>query len=148
MKKVIAILILANILFLGITFLRVAQALTPCEQYCEDYNTYIKTYDPVSGTYGGAKPQELQGLTCICNPLTYTTFQEIIEGIVNYLFTIASIIAPAMIVVGAILFMTAGGSPERVKTAKRVILWTVVGFLIILFSKGLINLVNYIIGVK
>lgn len=138
MKKLIAILILANIFFLGITFLRVAQALTPCEDYCN-------SWDSAQGKFTKPEPT---GQTCICNPLNYGKLTDIIPRIVNYLFTLASLVAPAMIVVGAILFMTAGGSPQRVSTAKKVILWTIVGFLIILFSKGLINLVNYIIGVK
>jgi hypothetical protein len=51
-----------------------------------------------------------------------------------------------MIVVSAIIFMTAAGRPEKIKLARRIIFWTVVGFLFILFSKGLENLIEYIIG--
>lgn len=141
-KKVIAVLILTNVLFFGVVFQATAQTLTPCEQYCRDYNEYAKR------SYTGTKPTEPEGTTCICNPLEVESFEELIEKIVDWLFNIAAIVAPVMIVLGAILFMTAGGKAERISTGKKVILWTIVGFLIILFSKGLINLVNYIIGVK
>ena len=135
-KKVIAVLILAAILFFGTPFLIKSQDYAvDCEEYCNLLGTADEKAEPT-------------GQTCICNPLEVESFEELIEKIVDWLFNIAAIVAPVMIVLGAILFMTAGGKAERISTGKKVILWTIVGFLIILFSKGLINLVNYIIGVK
>jgi len=90
------------------------------------------------------KPGEYQ----ICNPLSWSSIDELISSIFNWLVKIALIITPIMVVIGGVILMTAGGNPEKVKTGKRIIFWTLTGFLIILFAHGIKNIVEYIIGVK
>lgn len=76
----------------------------------------------------------------IANPLRATTFNALILAIVNIIFTIALALAPLMIIIAGFYFMTAAGDPAKIQTAKQIILWTLIGLLIILLSRGIITL--------
>jgi uncharacterized membrane protein len=76
-----------------------------------------------------------------------TTFTELIGNLIDFLFTIAVIVAPILLVVAGVIFMTAAGEPSRVATARRMLLWTVIGFGIILISKGLVEVLKGILGI-
>ncbi len=76
------------------------------------------------------------------NPLQADDFNELIDSIINIIFNLSLLLAPLMIVVAGFLFVTAAGDPNRVNTAKKIILWTAVGFLIVLLSKGIFEAVT------
>jgi len=82
----------------------------------------------------------------LVNPFKFGSFQELIEGIINFIFWLAVAIVPIMIMVAAFYFLTSGGDPERIRTAKRIIFWTVIGLAIILLAKGIISVIKQIIG--
>jgi len=88
------------------------------------------------------------GSVIICPPSTIRSIEGLIRSVTDWIFKIAIIVAPLMLVIGAILFMTAAGNPERIKLGKKIIFWTVIGFLIVLFAEGIINLIDYILGVR
>ena len=72
------------------------------------------------------------------NPLKANTFGEFLDSIINFLFNISLFLAPLMIIIGAFHFITSEGNPEQIETAKKIIRYTLIGFLIILLAKGLI----------
>lgn len=78
----------------------------------------------------------------IDNPLNISTFVELIDNILNFIFWIATALFPLMIVIAGFYFMTSAGDPKRIETAKNIILYTIVGFIIILSAKGLINFLD------
>lgn len=82
----------------------------------------------------------------IPNPLDAETFEELIENLIDFIFWVAVAIAPLMIIISGFYFLTAAGDPQKVKTAKDIILWTVVGFAIVLLAKGIISVIKEIIG--
>jgi uncharacterized BrkB/YihY/UPF0761 family membrane protein len=82
----------------------------------------------------------------IINPLTCKTFPECIEKIIGFIFWVAMAIVPIIIIIAGFLFLTSGGDPEKVRTAKRVIFWAVIGLAIILLAKGIISLIKTVIG--
>ena len=92
----------------------------------------------------GATP--VDGQVTFPNPLTSTSISEVVDKISDWLFNLAIVAAPVLLVIGGIIFMTAAGDPGRLSTAKRMILWTVVGFLVILLSQGLISVVVGLLG--
>jgi hypothetical protein len=53
-----------------------------------------------------------------------------------------------MIIIAGFMFMTAGGDPNKLATAKNIILWTAVGLFIVLFAKGLIAVISKVLGVE
>lgn len=87
------------------------------------------------------------GQTCICNPLGNAGLTDILDRILNFLFNVAIVLAPVMVLISGIMFLTAAGSPNQVSRAKSILIWTVVGFAVILLSKGLIAVIHGIIGI-
>lgn len=84
----------------------------------------------------------------IKNPLKYETFDKLVEAIINFIFYLALTLSPLMIIVGAFYFVTAAGDVKRVETGKKIITYTLIGFVIILLAKGLIAALKAAIGVK
>ncbi len=58
------------------------------------------------------------------------------------------IIAPIFLIFAGFLFMTAGGDPAKLQTAKNLILWTLIGLGILLIGSGLISILREILGEK
>ena len=73
------------------------------------------------------------------NPLVADTFEELIMNILSFIFTLAVIIAPIMIVIAGIMMVVAAGDPSQIARAKSLILYTLIGFIIIILSYGLID---------
>lgn len=82
------------------------------------------------------------------NPLRYNTVQELIDNLINWLFTLALVIVPLIIVLAGYFFIASGGDPQKVTQARNMVIYALVGFLIILASKGMIALVETIVGVR
>ncbi len=82
------------------------------------------------------------------NPLEYGSFGELVEGLIKYILWVATALAPLLILIGAFYFMTAAGNPDRIQTGKRIILWTCIGFGIILFAWGLVALIEILLGIE
>jgi len=114
--------------------------------------TYTLTCDGVSDSVvvnvsaPGAPPPVTSVVVTFPNPISASNFAELINTLINFLFTIAVIVAPILLVIAGIIFMTAAGDPGRVATARRMLLWTIVGFGIILISKGLVEVLKGILG--
>lgn len=95
---------------------------------------------------------KLQGLCqkttgiAICNPLTTEKFTDVVDRILNILFFISIAIAPVMIIVAGFKLLTGGGDPKNVTSARQMLMWTAIGFGIILLSKGLVIILRNVIG--
>ena len=82
----------------------------------------------------------------IDNPLKADTLEDLIDNIINFIFWVATALAPLLIVIAGFYFITAAGDPGRIQTAKNIILYTVIGYGIILLSKGLILVLKEVLG--
>ena len=82
------------------------------------------------------------------NPITAGSFEEIIDNVIDFVFKIAIVLAPLMVVIGGFLLLTAGGNISQVGRAKSLLLWTAIGFLVVLLSKGILAIINQILGVR
>jgi hypothetical protein len=60
-------------------------------------------------------------------------------------FLIAIVIVPLMIIIGAFHYISSGGSPEKIKIAKNIMMYSIVGLLIVLFAKGIISVLEYLL---
>ena len=92
-------------------------------------------------------PLAVEAVT-IDNPLAADDFAQLIDGIINIIFTLALAIAPIMFIIAGFYFITAAGEPEKIQTAKKMILWTLIGLLVVISAKGLIMLFGEVFGVK
>jgi len=80
------------------------------------------------------------------NPFQNLTFEKLIENIVNFIFWVAMAIVPIVIIIAAYYLLTSGGDPEKVRTAKRIIFWTLIGLFIVLLAKAIPAIIQQIIG--
>lgn len=93
----------------------------------------------------GAVPGKTGGFE-LPNPLGAQTITDLVDGIAGYLIVIATPIVTIMILYAAFQILTAGDNPEKLKTAKQIILWTCVGYAIILISKGITLIIKDLLG--
>ncbi len=87
---------------------------------------------PEEGEEGaGSEPINLQ------NPFGDTAnLGELADQLMTFLATTAFAVAPILIIYAGFLLLTKQDSPDSLKRAKGIILWTVVALAIILFAKG------------
>jgi len=99
------------------------------------------TFD-TSGCSGGGDDG---GFIKIEPPINATSFEALVGGITNFIFNIALVLAPLMIIVAGIYFVTAAGDPKKIEQAKGIILYTLIGLFVILLAKGFIAFLRQIL---
>ncbi len=106
------------------------------------FTTFVLAQEDFGGTTGGL-PIELD------NPLgPNTTITSLIQKILEFLVLLGAPVATLMIIIGAYQMLFAGGSPEKFETGKKTILYTVIGYIIILLALGLASVIKDILGVS
>jgi len=93
---------------------------------------------PAGGTSGFNFP----GIGCLPNPLGSTSITDILTAVWTYLFYISIPIVAIMVIIGAFQLMFAGGNEEKVSTAKKTILYAVIGFAIVLLAGSVVPILN------
>ena len=83
----------------------------------------------------------------IAPPNGITDFNQLLACIIKY-FTvyIAPSILVIMILYGAFKMLTASGEPEKFALGRKVILYAIVGYLIVLIATGLVAVVQSVLG--
>lgn len=79
------------------------------------------------------------------NPLKAETFDELIDNIINFIFKLALVVAPIMIIIAGFYFVTSAGDPAKVTTAKNIILYTAIGLFIVFLARGIIALIEEVL---
>jgi hypothetical protein len=136
--------ILGSLLFSGIEF-AFAQAEAGCcdesqcgNAYCSDpYNPG----PPPTGTF-----IEPSGTICVCSPITVVKLEDLLANLIDYIFLIATVVMSILILIGGYYFLASGGEYEKVTKAKRILTYTVIGYTIILFAKGIAYTIKSILG--
>ena len=132
---------------------------TPGKEDCEDYCCakycivgHARTGDCAGGGQCCEDSQYCTstagGTIIIENPLLSGTFEGIIGNVIDFVFNIALVVVPLMVIVGGVLFVTSGGNIQQVDRAKKLLIYSVLGFIIVLLSKGILAMINKILGVK
>jgi len=73
-------------------------------------------------------------------------FEATLNNIVDWLFTILLIVAVIAILIAAFFFITSAGDPEKVKTARQFVIYALIGVVIAVLAKGLVNFVSSIVA--
>ena len=81
------------------------------------------------------------GLVPGCDPVKCTTddLLKLVVNVINFLITISLVVATLFLVWGGFVFLTSGGSPERISSGKKTITAAIIGIVIVLASVFLIN---------
>lgn len=80
------------------------------------------------------------------NPLKYNTVQEVLTSLLNALQGVIVVISIVFIVIGAIFYITSGGSEERIKTAKKAITASLIGLAIGIAAPTFLKEIYTILG--
>jgi len=81
------------------------------------------------------------------NPLTKGEIEDVVAGVIDFIFLVAMVLVPIIILFGAFSFLTSGGDPAKTKMAKKIILYSLIGLFIIIFAKGIVYLIRQMLGV-
>lgn len=82
----------------------------------------------------------------ICNPLKYKSVECLVEAIIDFLIKLSIPVAAIMFVIAGVMFVTSAGDPEKVRTARKVMIYTAVGLAVIILASGLIKVLQSILG--
>jgi len=95
-------------------------------------------------------PLAISAQITIENPLGSQNMQlwELIDRIIGFLFYTAAVVAPIIIITAAFKLLTSAGDVEKVQTAKKMIIWALVGFIVIILSKALVSLLGDAFGIS
>lgn len=138
-KRIFPILFISIIfLALGFNFVQAVGVCEPCSSNA-DCDTNLSCEN---GKCHGCP----SGGIAICNPLNSCDFTELIDKIINFVFWVAVAIVPLMALIAGFYFVTAAGDPNKINTAKKILIYTAIGFVIILFAKGLISVLQQVLG--
>ena len=89
------------------------------------------------GTFESPSPKnELQ------NPLQFETISEFLKAMLGALEIIATPIVVLMLVYSGFLFVSAQGNPEKLATAKKAIMWTIIGAVVVLGASVLASAIE------
>lgn len=83
------------------------------------------------------------------NPLSrFRNVADIINVILPAMYIGAAFIFLAMLVYGALTFLTSGGDAEKVAKARKTISMTIIGLIVIVAAVLLVNLISFILGIN
>ena len=108
-------------------------------------------YDSNCGCGGGGGDFEDTGgggAVTFNNPLSTNSFETLIMGIINWILGIVVSLAILFLIIGGLMYITSAGDEERIKKAKNIILYAVVGLGVVILSWSIITELKDILGVK
>ncbi|HEY4524634.1 MAG TPA: pilin [Patescibacteria group bacterium] len=76
----------------------------------------------------------------------FTDIAGLVQAIINWLLGLGGALAVIAIVYSGIMYITAGDDPTKAETAKKNLVWAVIGVVIILLAYVIINEVARILG--
>ena len=80
------------------------------------------------------------------NPVAKESGEDVVSGIVNFIYIGALISVTIIILIAAFFFLTSGGDPTKRRKAQDVMLYSLFGLLIILLSKTIVVIIRQIMG--
>ncbi len=79
----------------------------------------------------------------IKNPFGETSdIYTLIKKIIDFLFGIAVLLTPIIIIYAGFLYITSAGNADKIKTAQKVIIWALVGFAIVLIANSIPTIIK------
>jgi hypothetical protein len=82
----------------------------------------------------------------ISNPLAFNTVDEILTSLLGFLQAIIVILSLIMIVIGSIVYMTAGGNDSKLSTGKLIITAALIGLALALAAPSFLKEIGAILG--
>lgn len=110
---------------------------TDCTALCANHQTAL-TCVPVANLPATSTPGS--SVVSLENPLGTITSPQILMGkIINAVLGVVGSIALIMFIFGGLTWMTSGGSADKVKKGRDMIVWSIIGLAVIFASYGLVR---------
>ncbi len=94
-----------------------------------------------------AQPVVVPGVAVeLPNPLSVTDLPSLLNAIINLIFWAGLTIAPIVFIIAGFLYVTSAGSPGRVETAKKMMLYALIGLAVLLLARGFILVVKTVLS--
>ena len=108
-------------------------------------NNDVVTRDPFD-TGGPDSPYycECDPSKALCNPLDSSTLSDFFNNLLSTAAVAAGSLVIAIIVFGGIMFITAGDSPDKQNRAKKIIIYALIGFIVVLIAATLVSVIRVI----
>jgi FtsH-binding integral membrane protein len=71
---------------------------------------------------------------------------DLIYTVADWIFVALLVVAAIFIIWGAIEFITSGGAPEKVGSARNKLIWALVGVVVAFIARGLVVLITQVIA--
>jgi hypothetical protein len=94
----------------------------------------------------GQNPGSVTSTITIPNPLSCTNLNCLVLNIIDKLLLLAMPVVTLMVLVGAFQILTAAGNSEKVSTGRKTIQYAVLGFVLLLLSKGFVYVIADVLG--
>ena len=95
----------------------------------------------------GETPANCPADCAIPDPIGAGDVIGILDTVANWLFAILLALATVFIILAAFQFLTSGGDPARVGSARQSLLYALVGVAVAFLARGLVVLVRFFLGV-
>lgn len=82
------------------------------------------------------------------SPVTHESVIAFIDHIINIIFWLVTSFAFVMVLIGGFMMITSAGDPSRVTKGRNTVFFALAGFALVIISKGIVTLVQAIMGVK
>ncbi len=84
-------------------------------------------------------------VTTFCPFSSLTDIKELVASITKWIFILALVIAPLMVLTGGFYMLTSAGDPTRSTKGKNIIIWAMIGLGVILFAKAFIAVIKFVL---
>jgi len=123
--------------------------LTQCITQCVEHKTaLLNKIETISSSPSGSPTSSSGKFFEFPNPLKIETVGQLIQAIIKWLFVISIPLAVIMILYAGFILVTSAGNPASATKAKQIILYTLIGFVIILLANSIPYLINELISGK
>ena len=78
----------------------------------------------------------------IRDPIRQTSVESVVFSVLDFLVQLGAIALVLAIVYAGFLFVAAQGNPEKLKTARSALFWTIIGGMILLGARMIANVVE------
>jgi len=81
------------------------------------------------------------------NPLSTSTIPGLVKIGTRIIYIIAYALTVLFIMIGGFMIITSSGNPEQITKGKKIVLYTIIAFSILIVARGIVNLILMIIDV-
>ena len=80
------------------------------------------------------------------NPISeIQTINDLINEIIKFLFNLAIVICPIIIVYAGFLYITAAGNQQKIATAQKTLIWALIGLAVVLLASAVPNIIKNVL---